>query len=355
MKTMFSILELAKQIEENKTAKEDFIASTSAMELHNTAEGVTLNINNVPDRGDVTVAVNDHAHNQIGSRVDIPRKYYGRMLNEAPDLLVRNVNHWLHDRKETRMVRTMRNTARAFLSDRYQRIENEQIAEVALPILGEIPQVQFASTAITDTRLYIKAVAPRITGEVSKGDVVQAGIIVTNSEVGAGAVQVQPFVLTLACLNGMVLPDSRYRAAHIGGRISGDERIAMMLSDEAVRADDHAILLKVRDVIRATLTQDVFDRALNRLREAKGDRIEGDVPAAVQVLAKKTSLLEGEAKGVLRHLIEGHDLSRYGLLNAVTRYSQDVENYDRASELEILGGQILDMPQSAWREIATAA
>jgi len=34
---------------------------------------------------------------------------------------------------------------------------------------------------------------------------------------------------------------------------------------------------------------------------------------------------------LLRHLIEGGDLSQYGLINAVTRTAEDAKFYDRAS------------------------
>jgi len=49
------------------------------------------------------------------------------------------------------------------------------------------------------------------------------------------------------------------------------------------------------------------------------------------------SLTDAEGKGVLQHLLEGADYTLYGLANAVTRYSQDVESYDRASKLEEIG------------------
>ena len=52
-----------------------------------------------------------------------------------------------------------------------------------------------------------------------------------------------------------------------------------------------------------------------------------------------------------KYLIEGGDLSLYGLSNAVTRYSQDVESYDRATALEGLGWQIATMGKNKWKEI----
>lgn len=38
----------------------------------------------------------------------------------------------------------------------------------------------------------------------------------------------------------------------------------------------------------------------------------------------------------------GNDFSHYGLVNAVTRSSQDVQDYNRATELERVGGILLE-------------
>jgi hypothetical protein len=58
---------------------------------------------------------------------------------------------------------------------------------------------------------------------------------------------------------------------------------------------------------------------------------------------------------VLQHLVEGNDLTLYGLSNAVTRYSQDVPSYDRASELEAIGYNVLSMGQRQWNRLNQAA
>ncbi len=57
-----------------------------------------------------------------------------------------------------------------------------------------------------------------------------------------------------------------------------------------------------------------------------------------------------------KHLIEGGDLSRFGLANAVTRAAQDDEiDYDQASNMERMGGQLIELPQGEWRTLALAA
>lgn len=66
-------------------------------------------------------------------------------------------------------------------------------------------------------------------------------------------------------------------------------------------------------------------------------------------------LKEAEAASMLDHLIRGGDFTRYGLHNAVTRTAQDLESYDRASELERLGGRIIELPAKDWRTLAVTA
>ena len=48
------------------------------------------------------------------------------------------------------------------------------------------------------------------------------------------------------------------------------------------------------------------------------------------------------------------DLSGYGLVNAVTHYSQDVEDYDRATEFEALGGKLIELAPTEWKGLAHA-
>ena len=64
---------------------------------------------------------------------------------------------------------------------------------------------------------------------------------------------------------------------------------------------------------------------------------------------------DSERAGVLRHLIAEADLSGYGLVNAVTHYSQEVEDYDRATEFEALGGRLIELPAAEWKGLAEAA
>ena len=57
-------------------------------------------------------------------------------------------------------------------------------------------------------------------------------------------------------------------------------------------------------------------------------------------------------ESILPHLIRGGDISQYGLVNAVTRASQDVECYDRATQLEYVGGDILSLSGNQWKDVS---
>jgi transcriptional regulator of NAD metabolism len=94
---------------------------------------------------------------------------------------------------------------------------------------------------------------------------------------------------------------------------------------------------------------------VDRLEGTTEHRIEGDVTKAIEVLSNRLSLTNDEQSSVLKHLIEGGDLTHYGLINAVTRTAEDAKSYDRATELEMAGAIVLDLNPTEWRELALAA
>ncbi|HXP76569.1 MAG TPA: hypothetical protein VN823_20695, partial [Stellaceae bacterium] len=217
--------------------------------------------------------------------------------------------------------------------------------------------LRIVSCEVTENRLYIKAVTDRVQREVKSrrvGDVVEAGVMISNSEVGLGSVLVSPFAHFLLCTNGMVREGGK-RWNHIGRHADEKDEVYALLTDETRQADDKALLLKVRDTIRASLDEGLFTRWVDRLEGTTERKLEGDVTKAVEVLSNRLSLTQDEQSSVLRHLIEGGDLSQYGLINAVTRTAEDAQSYDRATELEMAGATVLDLKPTEWRDLALAA
>ncbi len=350
MQKGISLVELAHKITANKSMKHDLIVQASKTEMVVQDDGRTAL--SVPDGN--TYPINELAHDQLGQYLKVPAPYYDRMRRDAPGLLAENINTWMRRSEDRRMVRTLGGDARAFLSDKYARIENEEIAEAVLPVLLETEGLQIFSSEVTDRRLYIQATTSRLTLDVKVGDAVQAGVIISNSEVGLGAVSVRPVIFRLVCLNGMVVPEGKFSARHVGRRIDASEDLNAMFSDEAKKADDRALLLKVRDVVKGSLDEALFRKTVERLSDLTERKIEGDPAKAVEVLAQKIGANEGERGGILQALIEGGDTTAWGLANAVTAQAHG-GSYDRAVEFAQAGGALLNLPKAEWKEILEAA
>lgn len=359
MKSGKSLVELATEIERRANAKKDLVVNTKDIELRSGRELVVANQHHF--------TVNGIAHDQIGTYCDIPSKYYDRMLEHEPALLSQNVNTWFKHNHEPRMVRTLDGVSRAFLSDKYRPLENEDLAQAVIPVLLDLG-LDVMSSEITDRRLYIKCVDPKVTRELkAKGGAFGDGqhniirclapaITISNSEVGQGALSVLGGVYDGFCSNLATFGERSTRKYHVGKKheIGGDD-IYALLSDETRRKTDAATWAQVGDVVRAAFNEAHFSALCDKIAETQGHKISGDPVKVVSLGAKRFGLTEGDGKSILRHLIEGGDLSRFGLYNAITRASQDVESYDKASDLERIGAQIIELPSTEWSVIAEAA
>lgn len=344
MKTGRTLMELAQEVQRQAETKKDFIGDTANMEMESGDLRLIQSDNTIEFRP------TDNCHQQIANRVGIPMPYYDKMRESAPQLLDINVNHWFKNNTETRMVRTLDGNARAFLSDRYRPLDNSDLLEAALPIISE-NGADVLSCEVTENRMYVKALLPKIEAEVTKGDIVQAGLVISNSEVGRGSLRVEPLIYRLVCLNGMITSSSM-KKYHVG-RGNGDyDAIEELLTDATKQKTDEAFWMQVRDIIKGSFTEDIFLGNVNKLRESLDNQITKDPIKVVEIVRKKYQLSDGNKTSVLQHLISGGGLTQYHLAQAITRTANDETDYDRATELERLGGKIIELPKRDWEALA---
>lgn len=351
MKTGRSISELAQEIQRQTETKRDFIAPGKSQALTFKAEqGFKFEL-----AGQDDFDTEQNFHSQLGESLGIPKPYYERLRQEAPDLLVKNVNHWLPSQPK-RMIRTLDGKARAYLSDRYRPLDHFDLMDAILPQIMKTECI-VESCEVTPSRLYLKAVSPRITGEVNVGDFVQAGVMVSNSEIGLGSLTVQPLLFRLVCRNGAIVNDLAFRKTHVGRNGYGElTQAVQFFRDDTKQASDRAFFLQVRDTVAAVLTPERFQPLVDKMRRAFENPFAAtDVEPIVEEVTKRWTLHDGERKSVMAHLIAGGDLSQYGMMNALTRTAQDVQDYDRATELEIAGGDVLQLTNGAWRKLVEAS
>ena len=113
----------------------------------------------------------------------------------------------------------------------------------------------------------------------------------------------------------------------------------------------------MRDITNAAMTGSMFDDIVAQLTAARTQGIPGSiVNTVIERVSNRFGILEGEQGSILGHLIDGGELNKFGLHNAVTRASQDMDSYARATEFEHIGGEIIVLPQRDWdaliREVA---
>lgn len=376
MKTGKSISELAAEIQRQADAKRDYLVDTEALRMSVpvreadvplTADDVRLGFQ------DRQLTVGATAHQQIGSTFNVPKVYYDRMLATAPGLLVTNVNWWMAQQPTRRLVRTLDDKARAFLSDRYRPMDNLQLAEAVLPVIGDMG-LEVISADITERRMYLKAVDKSVVRELkAKGQTLGVGhdrfqlenlspcISVSNSEIGDGSLSVTSGTFNHGCTNlaWMSGGEGSMKKYHIGGKAMWGEftqdQVYALLSDKTRELNDAALWATVRDVVRGAFDIARFEATVQKLQGTAENAITGDVPKVVEVTAQRFGFSDVERKSVLDHLIRGGDLSQYGLHNAITRTAEDLESYDRASEFERIGGQVIELAAQDWKRIAEAA
>lgn len=361
MKTGKTLTQLAQTLEDIRQNSKDFLVPAAKLTMTDDSKIRFVN------GQDHTFSPSPHAHGQIAGYAGVPKSYYDRLKDENPALLAQNVNHGFHKssldtrrdgKQETRMIRTHRDNVRAVLSSSYRRLDSFDMCSEILPVLAD-NQMEVVSSELTDTRLYLKALTPKITAEIKKGDMVQYGLVISNSDVGCGSVKVEPLIFRLVCANGLIA-NTAIKKFHVGKNMAGDD-ITELLTEETLNLTDQAFWRQVRDIVMASMKPENFEREVNRLREAAQQPIRNfDIPEVVE-LAMKAVNVNGESvkNNIIAYLANGADgagMNKWGLANGFTFAAQDNGvSYDQSIELERAGSKIIELGVNQWRRIAETA
>ena len=124
--------------------------------------------------------------------------------------------------------------------------------------------------------MYLKVVTPRVEFEIAPGDVVQAGIVITNSEVGCGTLAVQPLVYRLICRNGLIAADRAMRKTHVGRMSDASSDEVTVFRDDTLQAEDKAFFLKVRDVVEAAVSEATFRQVAQKMQKTLDELVAED-------------------------------------------------------------------------------
>lgn len=262
---------------------------------------------------------------------------------------------------------------RAFLSNSYRCIDNLDVLLAALSGLGEAGMADGVDVHgdLTERRMVVRvrstqiaALAPELlkgyrspfdgspsgagwtperVANASRGEgmsykpgeepIVFAGFLLTNSEVGGGALDLRPELTIRVCKNGLTINGSAIRRVHLGGKLDDG---AIRWSDATIKANLELVKRQVADAVAQWMTPEFLVETVDALERDAGTPIE-DAPAVIQAVSKKLGFTEAEASGILGMFTRGGQMTAGGVMQAVTAQAQATEDGDRALELEYAG------------------
>jgi hypothetical protein len=345
MKTQFETLEaFASRVQELDARKQDYVLPARALKMEEDGY-LSFADKGFPQR---SIPLNAYAEGQLAEKLKIPKAYYDA-CRAIPGLQSRNVSAWLEARDGSVMLRTYEDEkVRAVLSDRFRTFDNMFVLTSLLPTLAGIKgDVQVHASALTDRRMYIEISSRSVEAEVLPGDVVRSGIVISNSEVGAGRVDVSRLIWRKICGNGLIV-SSVLQRQHVGRKIDTDDTATYR--DDTIVAELRAFQLRLRDVMASAFEQSFLDEQVERMRGAVKDAISKPV-ATIENVTRRFALPAESQELILADMMREGQVNRYSLMNGITALAKLVDNADLAYEYERIGNDVLTLTPSQWEEV----
>ena len=241
---------------------------------------------------------------------------------------------------------------RALLSDRYRIIPNDQLFMCAAEKIKSV-DAEIWDARLSEDAFYLYAVAPGITAQVrtdrpfgngnarwagDSNDVVNAAIMMRNSETGQGGCEVCPAILEKVS-GAYLVRQNALSVRHLGHAHEMDA----LLSVSTIKKQNSLVFDKVKDYVDSTFTEDTFQEFVSKLQDATQDEVADPIAAADAVRAVY-DLSEKRRDSVLKWLMVTGDRSRYGLASAIAREAHDDAdmNADEAVMLERVSSDLIE-------------
>lgn len=325
----------------------------------------------------------DNAHRQLAALFDIPWRYYSRMLYGTDkalhnlELLGQNVGSWAGRDPKKVLLRILwgsdpahpesMGVVRAVLSSRYGARDNLPTVIALLQGMrdGGISAENIVGCDLSDDRLYVHVVAPEIAVaapallagytpagrpelpqvfdhgpgagfayvDLNPNHVIQAGLVITNSETGKGKLKVTPRFRILRCMNGLQVTKDAMAKVHLGADMPEG---VVVWSEETNARYDGLVRSQITDAVTSFLSEDYLAATVRRLEEEAGVELSNPQETVEQV-STKLGYTDSEKVDVLAHFVKGGQCTAGGVMNAVTRVAQDIDDVDRSHDFEATG------------------
>lgn len=248
--------------------------------------------NSLADVPEKTLHLSDYALGQMLTRVIYPRHLYNRL---PAKLNLLNIN-WLTQNgaydKDTLFRMQDGDQVRAILSNRYEPFDHVELFQMLEPYCQDgIIRWNHKD----DMTLHVSISWPSTQEEIRKGDIVEQGIHISNSEVGARSVTVSGYVYRLICSNGA-----------IGG--GGGDSFRFRHTGDSSRIRDAVESAIQSTKLEATKITAMFKRAIEQKIDDPFNRIEQ--------LAKENNLTQDQFKKSLDAFMMEPEDNAFGVSQA---------------------------------------
>jgi hypothetical protein len=159
----------------------------------------------------------------------------------------------------------------------------------------------------------------------------------SNSETGGGAFSLVPHITVVVCTNGMTRTAEAMKRVHLGGQM-GEGQIDW--SARTRRANLDLIQGQAADAVLLWLSEDYLEGVADELDEA-GSRMLDRPHEVVDKIGEDLGYTETERLAVLDYFTRGGDTSSGGVVNAFTAFARDLDDPERAIEVEEQAFEIL--------------
>ena len=239
--------------------------------------------------------------------------------------------------------------ARALLSDSYKTIDNWDVLHAALRGMAAagLDAHVVRNADLTDSKMYVKIVVPELKAYApellrdyvspyskkrgSENPTVFAGFVLSNSETGGGAYTLTPRLEVEICTNGMTISEDVMRVPHLGSKLGDDG--AVDYSDETHRLNLKLLQSKTTDTVRSFLEPAYMERVIRLITEKAGRPVEKPADI-VKTITKRSAFTKDDADGIMDAFTRGGDMTRGGVMQAITAFSQSLSDADRAYAMD---------------------
>ena len=261
---------------------EDFIVPGKTLGFEIVDERLMLRV--PTDEGVVLMGVHANAFGQLvesAPTLKVPGPYMRGLVQtggEYAQLAAKILATHYHDDRKKHLVRQVNDEARGFLSDAYRPKDTRSLVDAFLQAARSADGLPY-ETNVTETRVIIKAVVPRVYEPVDH-EPIAFGLIFEDSEFGASKTRAGVFFERGWCTNKAII-SSELAEVHIGSRLSEQN---VIWREETIRKDTEATSMAIQDVLSNGLQQEKIDHLCNLIRRAHETEV---APHTVQTFLEK--------------------------------------------------------------------